>query len=51
MVDNLFITRGVIDHALYLGKELCITFFDIEKCFLVMAGRLHKFFVGKWNKR
>ena len=33
MVDNLFIIRGVIDHALYLGKELCITFFDIEKCF------------------
>ena len=33
MVDNLFIIRGVVDHALYLGKELCITFFDIEKCF------------------
>ena len=33
VVDNLFIIRGVIDHALYLGKELCITFFDIEKCF------------------
>ena len=31
-VDNLFIIRGMIDHALYLGKELCITFFDIEKC-------------------
>ena len=22
VVDNLFITRGLIDHALYLGKEL-----------------------------
>ena len=33
VVDNLIIIRGVIDHALYLGKELCITFFDIEKCF------------------
>ena len=33
VVDNLLIIRGVIDHALYLGKELCITFFDIEKCF------------------
>ena len=33
VVDNFFIIRGVIDHALYLGKELCITFFDIEKCF------------------
>ena len=33
VVGNLFIIRGVIDHASYLGKELCITFFDIEKCF------------------
>ena len=33
VVDNLFIIRGVIDHALYLGKKLCITFFDTEKCF------------------
>ena len=33
VVDNLFIVRGVIDHALHSGKELCITFFDIEKCF------------------
>ena len=33
VVDNLFIIRGVIDHALYLGKELSITFFDNEKCF------------------
>ena len=33
VVDNLFIIRGVTDHALHLGKELCITFFDIEKCF------------------
>ena len=30
VVDDLFIIRN---HALYLGKELCITFFDIEKCF------------------
>ena len=30
VVDNLFIMRGVIDHALYFGKEL---FFDTEKCF------------------
>ena len=33
MVDNLFIIRVVIDHALYLGKEHCITFFDTEKGF------------------
>ena len=33
VVDNLFILRGIINHANYLGKELCITFYDIEKCF------------------
>ena len=32
-VDNLFIFRGMIDHSKYLGKELWITFYDIEKCF------------------
>ena len=31
--DNLFILRGTIDHSKYLEKELCITFYDIEKCF------------------
>ena len=33
VVDNLFILRGIIDHAIYLGKQLWITFYDIEKCF------------------
>ena len=33
VVDNLFITRGLINHAAYLNKELWITFYDIEKCF------------------
>ena len=33
VVDNLFILRGIIDHAMYLGKQLWITFYDIEKCF------------------
>ena len=32
-MDNLFITRGLINHAVYLDKELWITFYDIEKCF------------------
>ena len=32
-VDNLFIIRGIINHAKYLGKELWLTFYDIEKCF------------------
>ena len=32
-VDNLFILRGIINHANYLGKELWLTFYDIEKCF------------------
>ena len=31
--DNLFIIRGIINHAKYLGKELWLTFYDIEKCF------------------
>ena len=30
---NLFILRGIINHANYLGKELWLTFYDIEKCF------------------
>ena len=35
VVDNLFIIGGVIDHALYLGKELCITFFDKRNVLIV----------------
>ena len=27
------ILRGIVDHSKYLGKELCITFYDTEKCF------------------
>ena len=33
VLDNLFIIRGIINHAKYLGKELWLTFYDIEKCF------------------
>ena len=29
----LFILRGIINHADYLGKELWLTFYDTEKCF------------------
>ena len=32
-VDNLFILRGIINHANYMGKELWLTFYDTEKCF------------------
>ena len=32
-VDNLFTSRGIINHANYLGKELWLTFYDTEKCF------------------
>ena len=32
-VDNLFVIRGIINHAKYRGKELWLTFYDIEKCF------------------
>ena len=33
VVDNLFTLRGIIDPAKYLGRELWLTFYDIEKCF------------------
>ena len=33
VVDNLFILRGIINHQNYLGKELWLTFYDIEKYF------------------
>ena len=33
VVDNLFITRGIINHAKYLGKELWLTFYEIGNCF------------------
>ena len=33
VVDNLFILKGIINHANYLGKELWFTFCDMEKCF------------------
>ena len=33
VTDNLFILRGIIDHSKYLGKELWISFYDVEKCF------------------
>ena len=31
-VDDLSIIRGITNHPKYLGKELCLTFYDIEKC-------------------
>ena len=33
VTDNLFILRGTIDHARYLGKEVFITFYDTKKMF------------------
>ena len=33
VVDNPFLLRGLLDHAKYLGKEVCVTFYDIENCF------------------
>ena len=33
VVDNVFLLRGLLDHAKYLGKEVWVTFYDIEKCF------------------
>ena len=34
ITDNLFILRGVIDHSKHLQKEIWITFYDTEKCFV-----------------
>ena len=33
VVNNLFIISGITNHAKYLGKELWVTFYQIEKCF------------------
>ena len=33
VTDNLFVLRSITDHSEYLGKELWISFYDIEKCF------------------
>ena len=33
VVDNLFLLRGLLEHAKYLGKEVWVIFYDIEKCF------------------
>ena len=33
VVDNLFLLRGAIADCRYLGGELWLTFYDIEKCF------------------
>ena len=40
VVDNLFILRGIINHANYFGKELWLTFYDIEKCFDVCGWKI-----------
>ena len=32
VIDNLFLLRTLIDHSKYMDKQLCITFYDIEKC-------------------
>ena len=39
VMDNLFITRGLINHAVYLNKELWITFYDIENALIVSGWR------------
>ena len=39
VVDNLCILRSIIDHAKYLGRELWLTFYDIEKYLTVYGLR------------
>ena len=31
-IDNLFLLRTLIDHSKYMGEQLWLAFFDIEKC-------------------
>ena len=31
--DNLFLLRALIDHSKYMGKQLWLMFYGIEKCF------------------
>ena len=33
VADNVFLLRALIDHSKYMGKQLWLTFYDIEKCF------------------
>ena len=33
ITDKVFLLKGVIYHSKYLQKEICISFFDTEKCF------------------
>ena len=46
VADNLFILRGMIDHSKYLGKELWITFYDIEKCFDIYGWKIASIVYG-----
>ena len=51
-VDNLFILRGIINHADYLGKELWLTFYDIEKYVSIVCGWkivINKSINSLWN--
>ena len=48
VTDNLFMLRGMIDYCNYLGKELWISFYDIEKCFDSLW--LEDYFImGPWS--
>ena len=48
VTDNLFILRGITNHSNYLGKELRISFFNIEKCFDSL--RLEDCINSLWNR-
>ena len=48
VADNLFILQGIIDYAMYLGKQLWIKFYNIEKCFDSLRPEDCKLLMGKW---
>ena len=33
VIDNLFLLRVLIDRSKYMGKQLLLTFYYLEKCF------------------
>ena len=49
VVDNLLLLRGLLYHAKYLGKEVWVTFYDIENGFdsLWLQDCINS--VGKWH--
>ena len=44
VVDNLLLLCSAIDHCKYLGGDLWLTFYDIEKCFDSLEDCINSFY-------